>query len=202
MLAAAVDHGLSSTCVGKTQPLPALSHRLLLLNTIFVRTISKISVKTRYFHNQKIQKQLPGSSSEGPGTDMPQASRLRQIFIQFGIFYKPVDHHSVRRYLLVPSPFAFVFVLCHFEAYTACVICVLRYVASIVIRIMLLLSGNVEMNPGPFTQEQTKRILEVLELLSGIQTNQNVILAEMEAIKQTQTSIEEKLSYVFSTRIA
>ncbi|CAN8025775.1 unnamed protein product, partial [Ixodes persulcatus] len=32
--------------------------------------------------NQKLQKPLPGTSSKGPGTDMSQASRLRQIFIQ------------------------------------------------------------------------------------------------------------------------
>ncbi|KAM7313020.1 uncharacterized protein ISCGN_002941 [Ixodes scapularis] len=149
--------------------------------------------------NHKLQKPLPGTSSEGPGTDMSQASRLRQIFIQVGLFYKPVDHHSARRYLSVPSPFAFVFVLCHLEAYSVYVTCVLCYAASIVIRIMLLLSGNVEMNPGPFTQEQTKRILEVLELLPGIHKNQDVILAEMAAIKQTQTSVEEKLTSVFST---
>ncbi|KAM7287874.1 uncharacterized protein ISCGN_031565 [Ixodes scapularis] len=45
--------------------------------------------------NHKLQKPPPGTSSEGPGTDMSQASRLRQIFIQSSRDSKMLDCNSV-----------------------------------------------------------------------------------------------------------
>lgn len=64
---------------------------------------------------------------------------------------------------------------------------------------MLLLSGNVEMNPGPSAKEQTNRMFKILELLPNIRKTHNVLLTKLEASEQEQTSVDEKITSVFTT---
>ncbi|EEC17203.1 hypothetical protein IscW_ISCW013509, partial [Ixodes scapularis] len=54
--------------------------------------------------NHKLQKPLPGTSSEGPGTDMSQASRLRQIFIQVLVIAWTIHTKPYQRADNLPLP--------------------------------------------------------------------------------------------------
>lgn len=59
---------------------------------------------------------------------------------------------------------------------------------------ILFVSGDVEMNPDPFTDEQMTRMLETIELFPGMNKTQMAPLTEVTAIKQKQISVDEKLS--------
>lgn len=66
-------------------------------------------------------------------------------------------------------------------------------------RMLLIVSGDVEVNPGPFSQEQVHRMLEVMEMLPSIKMTQEALLTEVTAIKQKQITAEEKLTSLSAT---
>lgn len=63
---------------------------------------------------------------------------------------------------------------------------------------MPLLSGNVEIESGPFSTKQKDRMLEVMELLPNTHKTQDVLFTEFATIKQKQTSVDRKLTSAFA----
>uniref|UniRef100_A0A147BQE9 Putative tick transposon n=1 Tax=Ixodes ricinus TaxID=34613 RepID=A0A147BQE9_IXORI len=82
------------------------------------------------------------------------------------------------------------------------VLCFLRHVISevvlAVIRGHLLTSGDIELNPGPFTAEQELQIVEALTSFPKLVQGQSALLGEL---KRIQESLENKLD-ALSTRIS
>lgn len=60
-------------------------------------------------------------------------------------------------------------------------------------RLLLILSGDVELNPGPFYPQDVKKVQTRLEILLKICKHQAVLLDTLAAFKQKQASVDEIL---------
>nr|XP_050024309.2 uncharacterized protein LOC126518577 [Dermacentor andersoni] len=68
--------------------------------------------------------------------------------------------------------------------YQSCLHCINAYV----VHLLLVLSGDVELNPGPVTLES------IAEAISRLEQSQNTVLTELSNIRSAQTSIENHVS--------
>lgn len=73
------------------------------------------------------------------------------------------------------------------------------FTISTIMQLLLILSDYEELNPSPFTPEQGKKILAMLEILPRIDKEQKTFLGELAGLKQKQESVDEKLEVLAST---
>lgn len=62
------------------------------------------------------------------------------------------------------------------------------------IRTQLLLCGDIELNPGPLTEEQLSQMFDVIMTIPAMQERQSDILEEIRSIRLEQQALENKLS--------
>ncbi|XP_040065367.1 uncharacterized protein LOC120839178 isoform X2 [Ixodes scapularis] len=67
--------------------------------------------------------------------------------------------------------------------------------------LLLLLCGDVELNPGPLSVAQENQLVEAMQLIPSMHEGQKTVINELKAIKDLQTTFERKLEGLFS-RIA
>lgn len=65
--------------------------------------------------------------------------------------------------------------------------------------LLLILFGDVELKPGPFSSEEAKKVSTMLEILPKIDKGKDVLLDELAAIEQKQVSVGEKLETLSDT---
>lgn len=71
---------------------------------------------------------------------------------------------------------------------------------SNMMKLLLILFGDGELNPDPFTPEKSKRILAMLDILPMIDEGQTTLQDKLAEIKnQKQESVEGKLKGLAST---
>ncbi|KAM7283357.1 uncharacterized protein ISCGN_000466 [Ixodes scapularis] len=70
----------------------------------------------------------------------------------------------------------------------------LHHQDAVRLRVLLLLGGDIESNPGPMTKEQEALLNKVLDIVPTLQAGQNNIIQEVRDLKVKQSGTEESLN--------
>lgn len=62
-----------------------------------------------------------------------------------------------------------------------------------VVELMLLISGDVELNPGPLTDDQIQKLLKAVDLLSNLDKGQETLLGQEAEINKNQVLLDKKI---------
>ncbi|XP_075726224.1 uncharacterized protein LOC142767862 [Rhipicephalus microplus] len=123
----------------------------------------------------------------GSGTGMA-LSHSRLVFLQVGYSYRLVNGKPFKKLVPDPNSLSTTIVQNVFLLGAKFLSCMR------VARMLLLLSGDVEQNPGPLTSQQEKEMLDVIMTLPSMQQQQTEILSEIRFIRADQQALEQKLS--------
>ncbi|CAN7978244.1 unnamed protein product, partial [Ixodes persulcatus] len=137
-----------------------------------------------------LQKEPAVTPWTGLGADMTCFVRLRFLVLQVSPSYYDTSYHSRKRYLSVPCPSTIANVCIHVICESSLFQCAVQ---GYVIKLLLVLSGDVESNPGPFTTQQAEQLLKAISILPKLEKCQDSLLTELTTIKQNQLTVNTKL---------
>ncbi|XP_040063069.1 uncharacterized protein LOC115323763 [Ixodes scapularis] len=138
---------------------------------------------TSYDHS--LQKDASLTLRTGFGAGMTCAVRLRLLLLQVSPVYYEVSRCSRKRQ---PASFPSLFE-------NLCFWCrkVLPNPCATVVELMLLISGDVELNTGPLTDDQIQKLLKALDLLPKLDKGQEALLSQVAEINKNQVLLDKKI---------
>ncbi|XP_040074143.1 uncharacterized protein LOC120846445 [Ixodes scapularis] len=130
------------------------------------------------------QKEQPPTCWTGFGAGMGNGARLRFLLLQVSPVYLEVARHSSKRQ---PASFPSVLV-------NLCSWCrnFLSNPFATPVELTLILSGDVELNPGPLTDAQIHKLLKAVDLLPKLDKGQETLINDVAEINRNQVRLDKK----------
>ncbi|KAM7281064.1 uncharacterized protein ISCGN_005929 [Ixodes scapularis] len=135
-----------------------------------------------------LQKERPVTAWTGLGAYMKCFDRLRFLVLQVGLSYYDVNYRSKQSYLSVPCSSTIVYLCIRAFCETLLFQCAIE---AYVVKLLLMMSGDVESNPGPFTERQAEQLLKAVSILPKLEKGQDSLLSELTVIKQNHSLLTQ-----------
>ncbi|XP_042145185.1 uncharacterized protein LOC121835254 [Ixodes scapularis] len=141
-----------------------------------------------------LQKEQPSASRTGFGAGMGNAERLRFLLLQISPVYLEVARYSSKR-----QPASF-----HSVLVNLCSWCqnFLSNPCTTLVELTLILSGDVELNPGPLTDAQIQKLLKAVDLLPKLDKGQGTLINDVAEINRNQVRLDKKIEALSKKFIA